>query len=250
MELKQYMKMIRKKIGLVAVIVLIACVAAAVKSFFFTTPIYQAHARLLVNQTALPDGQFSPSVGTLQTNIMMINSYKVIIKSETILGQVTERYPELNITPAQLAGRISVSSAENSQVMDLLIRDQSYARAAQMVNAVSTVFKEQIPLIMKVDNVTVLDKANEKAAAYPINNNPIFVILVSFVAALMLAIGLVFLIEYLDDTFKMESEVEAVLGIPVIASVPKMTKEDVRPSRKRVLNNQGVGEGQHATINQ
>ncbi|WP_233354717.1 Wzz/FepE/Etk N-terminal domain-containing protein [Paenibacillus sp. JZ16] len=50
MELKQYFRIVQRKWWLIAVIVVIAMVATAVKSFYFTTPIYAANAKLIVNQ--------------------------------------------------------------------------------------------------------------------------------------------------------------------------------------------------------
>jgi len=251
MELKQYFGIVLKKWWLILAIVVIAIAATGVKSFYFTTPIYSANAKLIVNQSAMAGEGATLNTGTIQTSIFLINSYKEIIRSSTIMNKVVEQFPELGVTSNQLSSMISVSSANNSQVMNLVYQDTSYAKAAAIVNAVSTVFKEQIPNIMNVDNITILSEADTTASPGPINFNPIMNILISLVVSLMLAIGLVFLLDYLDDTLKTEAEIVGILDVSVLAVVGKINKGDLKTSRRKVaLQNQKVGESKYASINQ
>ncbi|OIB03758.1 lipopolysaccharide biosynthesis protein [Paenibacillus sp. LC231] len=250
MELKQYFRVVRKRWWLIAVIVIIAMAAAGVKSFLFTTPIYAANAKLIVNQSS-GDGAATLNASTIQTSIFLINSYKEIIKSSAVMNKVVEKYPELGESPAQLAAKISVTSANNSQVMNLLYQDTSYAKAAKVVNGVSTVFKEQIPNIMNVDNITILSEADAAITPAPINLNPLMNILISFVVSLILAIGFVFLLDYLDDTLETEADIIEIMNVPVLAVVGKISKSDLRKSaRVKAIEKQKVGENQYATLNQ
>jgi capsular polysaccharide biosynthesis protein len=45
-------------------------------------------------------------------------------------------------------------------------------------------------------------------------------ILIAFVAGLMASVGLVFLLEYLDNTVKSSEDIEKLLGIPVLGVIP------------------------------
>ncbi|MGG4095541.1 YveK family protein [Paenibacillus lautus] len=250
MELKQYFRIVQKKWWLIAVIVIIAMAVAGVKSFYFTTPIYAANAKLIVNQSS-GDGAATLNASTIQTSIFLINSYKEIIKSSAVMNKVVEKYPELGESPAQLAAKISVTSANNSQVMNLVYQDTSYTKAAKVVNGVSTVFKEQIPNIMNVDNITILSEADVTVTPAPINFNPFMNMLISFVVSLILAIGFVFLLDYLDDTLESEAEIVEIMNVPVLAVVGKVRKGDLRKSaRVKAAQKQKVGENQYATLNQ
>lgn len=247
MELKEYFRIIQKKWWLIVAIVIIAVAATGIKSFYFTTSIYAANAKLIVNQ-ASGDGTSNLNTSTVQTSIILINSYKEIIKSSAIMNKVVEKYPDLGKSSGELLSGISVTSANNSQVMNLVYQDTSYVKAAKIVNAVSTVFKEQIPLIMKVDNITILSEADETLSPGPINLNPIMNILISLVISLMLAIGLVFLLDYLDDTLKTEADITEMFDVPVLAAVGNITQDDLKnTTRTKSLE---VGDGKYATLNQ
>lgn len=249
MELKEYMNIIRKRLWLIAAIVIVACLGAGVKTFM-TTPLYNAEAKLIVNQTYDRQGTAMLDYSLIQTNVMVISSYTEVIKSSAIMDKVVAAYPDLGLTSQQLASMISVSSANDSQVMNLSVQDTSYEQAAKTVNAVAKIFERQIPSIMNVDNVTILSEAPLEANAAPININPVMSILISFVVGLMLAVGLVFLLEYLDDTYKSEAELERELGLPVLAVIARIKKDDVKSSQPAITTQQQVGESSYATFNQ
>ncbi|WP_405131584.1 Wzz/FepE/Etk N-terminal domain-containing protein [Paenibacillus sp. FSL H8-0317] len=249
MELKGYMQILRKRIWIIVAFVAVACIGAGIKNYFFTIPIYEANAKLIVNQAYNAEGIPSLDIGSIQTNIKVINSYMEIIKSSAILDKVAATYPDLGMNGNQLAQNIRVSTANESQVMSLTAIGLSSEKAAKTVNAVAKVFESQVPVIMKVDNVTILSEANPTELSKPINVNPIVNILISFLVGLLLAIGFVFLLEYLDDTLKTEDELEKELGIPALAVISKIKKEEARSSKQTTSQKQ-VGDGQYATINQ
>ncbi|SPF49830.1 Chain length determinant family protein (fragment) [Candidatus Desulfosporosinus infrequens] len=45
-------------------------------------------------------------------------------------------------------------------------------------------------------------------------------VMIAFVVGLMAAVGLVFLLEYLDNTVKTSSDIEQLLEIPVLGVIP------------------------------
>jgi capsular polysaccharide biosynthesis protein len=71
-----------------------------------------------------------------------------------------------------LIGMVNVNSTNESQLMTISVQDNSYVRAAQIVNAIADVFRNQIPSLMKLDNVSILDEANETMVPPPIKPNP------------------------------------------------------------------------------
>ena len=144
--------------------------------------------------------------------------------------------------------KFSLGSRRYSQIMDLNYVDSSYKKAAQIVNAVAGVFKEEIPTIMKVDNVTILSAAAVDENGTAINGNPIMSIIIAFLVSLVLGTLVALLIDYMDNTFKTEAEVEEELGLPVLAIVTKVKKVHGR----QLLNTakQEVEEGKYATLNQ
>ena len=59
----------------------------------------------------------------------------------------------------------------------------------------------------------------------PYNVGTIKNILLFAVIGLVLSCGVIFIIVYFDDTIKDEKDIESLLNIPVIASIPKLEDE-------------------------
>ena len=96
---------------------------------------------------------------------------------------------------------------------------------------------------MNVDNVTVLSKAEVAENQSPIKPRPMLNVAIAFIVGLMAAVGLAFLLEYLDNTVKKEEDVENLLGLPVLGIVARMDEETPSvkshaPSSRKVRDKQ------------
>lgn len=222
LDLKDIMRIIRKRIWWIVLIVILGTTAAGIISYTLLTPVYQASTKLIVNQSDDTVQYQQLSLNDINTYIRLIDTYKEIMLTPRILDRVVEKHPEFNLDAEQLARKVNVSSVNNTQVMTVQVTDESYNRAAEIANAVSYTFQEEIPNIMRVDNVTILNEAKYSNTAKPIKPNPLLNIAIAFVVSMMAAFGLVFLLEYLDDTIKSEEDVEKALGMPTLAVIVKM----------------------------
>ncbi|WP_235680182.1 YveK family protein [Paenibacillus albicereus] len=230
MELNHYLFIIRKRLWMIAAIVVISGSLAATYSYWYAKPQYEASAKLLVGQVKDGGGLMSSlDLNLINSNIQLIKTYKEIIKTPRIMQIVAEEYPQLNQTAGELAGKVTVSSVNDTQVMSVTARDGSYESAARIVNAVSVVFSNEIPKLLQVDNVSILNQADPQASAAPVAPNAKLNIAMALALSLLAALGLAFLLEYLDDTIKTEEDVAEVLGLPVLTVIPKFKDSEALP---------------------
>lgn len=235
LDLKDYLKILKKRFWILALFVAVGCSATGVVSYFLLDPVYEASSKLIVNKHQ--DVSERLDLNSVNLNIRLIETYKEIIKTTAIMDKVVARYPELGTTSEELIKRIRVSSVNNTQVMTVSIQDKEYNRAVEIVNAVATVFKDEIPSIMTVDNVSVLDTAKPMSDPSPVRPNPPLNIAISFVVSLMVGVGLAFLLEYLDDTIKTRDDVQKILGLPTLAMIPR--DKQVETKRKSTSRTKG-----------
>ncbi len=212
---------------MIALIIAVSCLTIGIYSNYFITPQYEASAKLIVNDfkgssSLLP----SIDVGSINSTIGLIKTYKEILRTPRMMKKVVKQYPDLGVTYGELISKVSVSSVNETQVMSISVRDDSYAQAARIANAIAIVFQKSVPELMKVDNVSVLDQADPKENHAPVAPNPKMNIAVTFMLALMVGVGLTFLLDYLDDTIKTEEDIEALLEVPVLSSIPKFEERD------------------------
>lgn len=228
LELKEYLKVVKKRIWLIVLCVVITTSSTAVISYLFMKPVYEASTKLIVNKSTDAVGtQPALDLNVITMNIKLIDTYKEVIKTLAIMDKVVEKHPYLNMDANELIKKVKVSSVNNTQVMTLSVQDYSYEHAANIVNAVSQVFKEQIPKVMKVDNVTILNEAKLDATPDPVKPNRELNVAISLIVSLMVAFGISLLLEYLDDTIKTEDDVMQVLELPTLTMIAKIRESDL-----------------------
>ncbi|WNR43773.1 YveK family protein [Paenibacillus roseipurpureus] len=248
-ELKQYVALVQKKLWFIASLVLLASVAAGFVSYYVVTPRYEASSKLIVNKSIETQGRDDINFDSLRTNAMLVKTYKEIIQTPAILDQVVVKYPELGLTAKDLLDMIRVSSTIDTQVMTISITSLSYEKAAKTVNAVSEVFKSTIPSIMKVDNVVILNEAKPDESVKPVSPNVKINVAIVFVISFMLALGFVFLQDYLDDSIKSERDIELFLGLPTLATI-SMVRPDELIGKTAAKSTRMVGDTVYANANQ
>lgn len=232
-SLKELFQTLKKRLSLIIIITALATATSGIVSYFFLTPIYQSSTQILVNQAKSDQQAFNP--GEVQTNLQLINTYNVIIKSPAILDKVIAELG-LNMTSGQLNSNITVGSEQDSQVVNISVMDEDPKQAAEIANTTATVFQKEIAAIMNVDNVSVLSQAELGTDSSPIKPKPALNIAIAFVVGLMAGVGLAFLLEYLDNTIKNEQDIEKQLGLPVLGAIARFDAEQELKEQKAAVN--------------
>ena len=221
-NLKEIFSVIKRRLWIVIVMTFLAALMGLVYNSFFTTPLYQSSARIII-------GADEQSMKTLQ----------VIIKDTTVLENVIKEM-DLEASPEALAGQISVASVDSSQVVSIGVVDTDPYRAAEIANTTAKVFKEVVPNVIDFNEVRFLSEA--KVKPYPINDSKNRNIVLAFIVGLIAGTGLVFLLDSLDDTVKSVRDVEEYLGITVLGSVSKFSRKNLKKKTKGQLELEVRGE--------
>lgn len=232
-SLRELFQTLRKRLWLILSITILATLTSGVVSYFILTPIYQASTQLLVNQSKSDQPIYN--INEIQTNLQLINTYNVIIKSPAILDIVKEKL-DLHMSTEELNEKINVASEKDSQVVNVTVEDPDPHRAAEIANTIANVFKEEIVKIMNVDNVSILAKAEVKENPQPVKPKPMLNMAIALVVGLMTGVGLAFLLEYLDNTIKTEQDVDHLLGLPVLGVITVIEDKEGRKAASKQQN--------------
>ncbi|PEQ95230.1 capsular biosynthesis protein [Bacillus sp. AFS006103] len=239
-SLKELLETLKKRLLLIISITLIAAIVSGVVSYFFLTPIYQASTQILVNQ-AKTDQAFD--YYQVETNLQLINTYNVIIKSPVILDKVAEEL-DLDMTGTQLSEMITVGSEKESQVVNLSVQNTDPKVAAQIANKTAEVFKKEIVNIMKIDNISVLSKADVTENPSPIKPQPLLNVAIAMVVGLMAGVGIAFLLEYFNNTIKNEQDIEKTLGLPILGVIATIDDEKMEEAIARRAARKSTARGE------
>ncbi|CAM3922659.1 YveK family protein [Mesobacillus zeae] len=243
-SLKDLLGTVKKRMSLILAITLTAVMVSSIVSFFVLTPVYQASTQILVSQKKNDQASvYNPS--EVQTNLQLINTYNVIIKSPVVLEQVIKNM-KLKLTVEELNEKIIVGSEKDSQVVNISVKDEDAKQAAAIANTIAEVFKEKIVEIMSIDNVSILAKASVVDGQSPVAPRPFMNIAIALIVGLMGGVGLAFLLDYMDNTVKNEQDVEKVLGLPVLGAISiiedsKMEEMKTRRTAQKTRRGESIG---------
>ncbi|MFD1205221.1 YveK family protein [Sporosarcina contaminans] len=224
-SIQELLRAVKKRLVLNSFIFVLIVSATGVVSYFFLPPIYKASTQILINTKESTGEQLNPQ--DIQTNLQLINTYSVIMKSPVILSQVIDNL-RLQTTPDLLAKKISVTSEQNSQVVNVVVEDRDLKKAAAIANMTAEVFQSDISVLMNVDNVTILSPAIDKTYIKPVFPNIPLNIVIAAVLGLIIGIGMTFFLEFFDTTVKTEQDIRELIGIPILGFVSPATKNEKR----------------------
>ncbi|GGA72910.1 YveK family protein [Ornithinibacillus halotolerans] len=229
---------LKKRIVLIISLTISLILTAVIISYFVITPTYQSSSQFIVIHQ--PSQNNPVNLGELEMNLELINTYKEIVRSSSILEKVIKEV-NLNTTPEELGKKIQVSSGEDSQVITVSAIGESPELAAQLTNLIVEHFQKTIVSIMNIDNVFILSKANPASSQKPIQPRPFINILIAGIIGVATSIGMALFLEFLDTKVKSEADIEN-LGITVLGSVSviekrKGKKEKEADDEKKQKNN-------------
>lgn len=224
-SLQDLFKTLKKRLLLIILTTIVAITISGVVSFLYLTPIYQSSTQILVNQEKVDINTFNAQ--DIQTNLQLINTYNVIIKSPAILSKVIEQL-DLDTTPSALTNQITVNNEQNSQVVNISVQDANPNVAVDIANTTASVFQEEIKKLMKVDNVSILTPALLGENPSPVKPDPMLNMAIAAVIGLMLGVGIAFLLEYLDTTMKTEQDIEEILNLPILGLISTISDKEIQ----------------------
>ena len=239
-SLQEIALVLKKRMLLIFSMMILGVVALAGVTFFLITPKYGTDTQLVVqsNQETLTNANLQSD---LTGNVMMVNTYKDLIKSDVVLDQVSLQLAKENgiqYTSNELNKMISVTQSQNSQMFSIRVISINAKEAMEIANKTAMIFKAKAVEILKVDKVSIISPA--KLQTTPVSPNKKLNLLIGAVIGLLLGVMIVFLLEFLDKTVKDTKFIENELELPILGEISVLSNKELQSSIfLNVLQKQG-----------
>lgn len=214
------LKVLWKRKFSIILVALVFAIAAFGYSAFLAKKEYQSTSRIYVVSRQNQDNNALTN-SDLQAGAYLVKDYREIILSQNVLSQAIEEL-KLDMTPAELSKKISVSVPTDTRILSITAKDGDPKEAARIANGLRNVAAEKIISVTKVSDVTTLDEAEvpQSPSSPNIRRN----VLLGFVAGAGLIVVLLVVVEVLDDRVKRPEDVEELMGLPLLGVVPDIKK--------------------------
>ncbi|MBT8861774.1 YveK family protein [Lactobacillus delbrueckii subsp. bulgaricus] len=125
-----------------------------------------------------------------------------------------------SISPSELASAVSVTTTTSSQVFTLSATAETPAKAQAIANAVAKEFKEQIPKIMDVNNVTIVAEAPKGTKSFP---KVSLITAIGVLAGLVISLLIIIIKDLSDTTVREDSFMTNKLGLTNLGEIAHIT---------------------------
>lgn len=204
----------------IVLVALVFAIAAFGYSAFLAKKEYQSTSRIYVVSRQNQDNNALTN-SDLQAGSYLVKDYREIILSQNVLSQAIEEL-KLDMTPAELSKKISVSVPTDTRILSITAKDGDPKEAARIANGLRNVAAEKIIAVTKVSDVTTLDEA--EVPQTPSSPNIRRNVLLGFIAGAGLMVVLMVVVEVLDDRVKRPEDIEELMGLALLGIVPDIKK--------------------------
>ena len=155
----------------------------------------------------------------------MLNEW---VKTKNVLREVIKEL-KLKVDEEELRRNVTVSLVKDTELIKITVTSSNALDAKNIANEIAKIFSERVSEIYNINNVYIVDEAEE--ATEPYNINHIKDLAIFMVIGLVVAVIYVLLANLLDTTVKSAEDIEKELEISVLASIPEIKDEKMLPSK-------------------
>ncbi|OTN89480.1 hypothetical protein A5819_001972 [Enterococcus sp. 7E2_DIV0204] len=245
-SLQELIGVLKKHIGLIIVSMFLGLGVAGILTYFVITPKYSSQAQLIVR---LPQNE-TTNVNDINGNLQMINTYKDLIKSDTVMTEVQQRMKteqDNDLSVEALKASVSVNQSQNSQMFSIVSKVTDPLVAQNIANQTALVFQEQAKDMLNVDKITIISVATANMNQVSPNNK--INLLIGLAIGIMFGVALAFILELFDKTIKDDRFVEEDLGFIILGVVPNMTAKELNAKLTRTPSTVEKFASESRTIN-
>ena len=195
-------------------------------------PVYSATAMMYVSNTSRENSS-SPFSSSNQANALaLINTCSVIVKSNSAMAKIMDELDTIDgtadgvyvsaasgtkYTAAAVAGMVSLSSVNNTEVMAVRVTCRSSADAVTIADAIVDVVPVGFEVRIRSGDAKKVDAASPSG----MGNRPSFKkpMIYGLVAAAAAA-AVIILINSLDTRIRSKEDIISVYNVPVIGEIP------------------------------
>lgn len=178
-------------------------------------PSYDAATTLLVTQH---QAEGVVQLNDLQTAERLANTFSRLVTLRPVLEQAIAD-GDLPFTPDELIEALTVTNPSATQLLEVSARTGDPTLSAHVANTVAQAFisSNQAELTARPGQVSIVESAIPPAS--PSWPKPLLNAFLGALLGLIIAAGIVLLLEYLDDTVKDSEQIQELTGLPTLGRI-------------------------------
>lgn len=229
LSLKEFLNIIIRRRNIIIIITILSTVITGIINFYVLPPIYEAKTTIIIGKSEQETNEYRYDDIMMYQNL--VKTYAEIAKSDTVaIKTIDVLKNSIKLDMDEIKEDVKVTFKEGTQILNITVQRKDPKQTIYIINSYVKAFIEESDRIILNGKIEIMDRATlpEK----PVKPKKLLNITIAFFMGLIACVGVIFIIEYLDDTIKNETDIEKYLGLPVIGVIPKNSSNNVKEGNK------------------
>ena len=215
-SLSEIFEAIKKRWIMIVAITLTATIISGVLSFFVIDPVYETSTKVFIGKEESDDAAYNSS--DINMYQQLLQTYAQAIKTKDLVNRAISGLSYDELEASGVVNSLTVTPISSTQILQIKYQSKNPEEAKDVLKSVIDEFIVTAKELGPNGNVRVIEEV--ELPENPVSPNKKMNIAIAFLLGLMVSGGLVFLLEYLDNTYKNKDQLEKELGIPVLGAIP------------------------------
>lgn len=216
-SISEIFEALKKRWILIVSITLVATLISGVLSFFVIKPTYETSTKVFIGKEE--SNQEGYNTNDIQMYQKLLQTYAETIKTNEVVQAAINSTNNTDLTVPAVKGALTVTPVSDTQILQIKYQNKNPEVAKEILESITNEFVILAKELVPNGNVRVIEAV--QLPENPVAPNKKMNVAIAFLLGLMVSVGLVLLIEYLDNTFKSKEELEKELDIPVVGIIPE-----------------------------
>ena len=206
---------VKKRWKIIALTTVLATVVSGIFSFFVISPTYEASTKIFIGKEGAESEGYNSSDVSMYQNL--IKTYSELIKTKDLVNKAIDN-SQYDLSVNSVLNGITVNTLTGTQILQISYQSKSPSIAKNILESITNEFITKAEELVPNGNVKILESV--ELPKNPVAPNKTMNIAIAFILGMMVGFGIVFLLEYLDNTYKNKEQLEKDLDIPVLGVIP------------------------------
>jgi len=216
-DLLEMGRIILKRKWIIIYVTLFSTMISALISFFVIKPVYESKVSIVIGkEEARIFYEDKYTNGDVTMYQKLVKTYAEIAQSNIVLQKTADNLD--GYTMKDIKKFVTVVPKMNTEILEIKVKNNNRTDAMLIANELTRNFIVEANRVLPAGELNILDKAI--ISDVPVSPNIKLNIVIAFLLGVMISIGIVFLLEYMNTKVRTEEEIEKYLGIPVLVSIP------------------------------
>lgn len=214
-SLSKIFESLKKRWIMIVTITVAATLISGVLSFFVIDPVYETSTKLFIGKEESDEAAYNTN--DIQMYQKLLQTYAQAIKTKDLVGRAINEL-DYDLEAASVVSSLTVTPVTDTQILQIKYQSKDPEEAVDVLKNVTAEFIVTSKELVSNGNVRVIEEV--ELPENPVSPNKKMNIAIAFLLGFMVSVGLVFLLEYLDNTYKNKEQLEKELDIPVLGAIP------------------------------